>query len=121
MRITADVAHQMTKSIAIRARVEGRVQATNDLHSLLLTLDFIDLRQAGLLADNDTNIFYPGGGGTHQEALHHSNSVRNFVNLDGYWDPFRAYLEQLADNGLMTPDERGMFRFLNHPLEALAN
>ncbi len=126
MRRAAQLAHKLSTSIAIRTKVEGRPQATCDDHSVLVVLDSIDLRQAGLLGpDNQHNLFWAGGFGTSQEMCHQSNSVRYLVDAGtgsyaGYWNPWLQFLNEMVDDGLMDEPERKKFRLVDHPLSAFA-
>jgi uncharacterized protein (TIGR00730 family) len=84
-------------------------------------------RRMTMLRDSDVFVALPGGFGTLEEVtenltlrqldVHHRPLC--LVNVNGFWDPFTAFLDQLVEGHFIKPEHRQMVHVAASPEEAL--
>ncbi len=119
MLLAAMVAHRLTTSIAIRSKINNREQAINNFHHRLAYVHVYALREAAIILRNALNLYFKTGLGGFRELFNPHAGERVIVDVDGFWTMLREFLDWLVDQGLMSVAERALYRFVNHPLEAL--
>ena len=120
MGVTAEIAKRLRRSISLRYILEGRKQAVNDHHHVLIQCLCLEARLAALMAGRH-RLHLIGGVGTFEELfrLEQTDGCRILVNDDGYWNRPLELVVYLFDEGLIDEKERGTFKPVNHPLEAM--
>lgn len=84
-------------------------------------------RRSVMLRDSDVFIALPGGFGTLEEVaenltarqLELHNRPMCLVNLDGFWDPFTKFLDQLVERKFVKPEHRKLVHVVESPEEGL--
>jgi uncharacterized protein (TIGR00730 family) len=84
-------------------------------------------RKAMMFELADAFVVAPGGFGTLEEAFeqltgiqlgYHSKPVV-FLDVDGFWPPLAAFLDQAVGAGVLRPETRALFRIASSASEAL--
>jgi uncharacterized protein (TIGR00730 family) len=93
----------------------------------LHVVDTMHQRKAMMFALADAFVVAPGGFGTLEEAFeqltgiqlgYHSKPVV-FLDVDGFWPPLAAFLDQAVGAGVLRPETRALFRIASSASEAL--
>ncbi len=92
--------------------------AQHDLTELYVT-ETMGERKAKMIELGDVFVAFPGGVGTLEEISEIMSRIRlgmslaecYFLNLDGYYDAFRAFLERMLAEGFVSPADMDRFRF----------
>ena len=90
------------------------------LDKLIETVD-IRMRRAKMIALGDVFIALPGGPGTIEEIseimslarINQLNGMCTLLNVDGYFDHFKAQYDRMVEEGFITQVERGRIFFLD--------
>jgi cytokinin riboside 5'-monophosphate phosphoribohydrolase len=93
----------------------------------VVVADTLQDRSATMLRESDVFVALPGGIGTLGEVaenlalrqldLHHRPLC--LVNVNGFWDPFTAFLDLLVDGQFVKPEHRALLHTAASPEEAL--
>lgn len=98
--------------------------------SKLINFKYFFTRKLIFIRESDATVLFPGGFGTHDEGFETLTLVqtgkaspRPIICLDHpkskYWAGWRDFLQkQLADKGMIDPDDLGMIHFTHDPHDA---
>ena len=100
--------------------LEGIEGQHPDLDKLIITEDIRD-RRAKMVALGDVFVALPGGPGTIEEIsevmtlarLDQLKGLCTLLNIDGYYDHFKAQYDKMAEELFITQQERGRILFLD--------
>lgn len=101
----------------LRAYEVGTVEGATEL-----LVESMHARKALMFEKSDAFVVLPGGIGTLEEAIEittwkqlqqHKKPVV-FVNIDGYWDPFMALIDQVVEQGFGHHQVRSLFSMVGH-------
>ena len=90
------------------------------LDKLLETADLRE-RRAKMIALGDVFVALPGGPGTIEEIseimslarINHLKGLCAILNVEGYFDHFKAQYDKMVEEGFISPAERGRIIFLD--------
>lgn len=94
----------------------------------LLVTDGLQDRRLTMIKHSDAFLALPGGFGTLEEIAEnltmrqlelHQRPLA-LINVDGFWDPFGAFLDQLEAGHFIRPEHRELAKIVESPAEALA-
>ncbi|MCA9753865.1 MAG: TIGR00730 family Rossman fold protein [Gemmatimonadetes bacterium] len=94
---------------------------------LVVTKDLQERRMT-MIKHSDVFLALPGGYGTLEEItenlvlrqLHLHQRPLALVDVDGFWKPFTAFLDQLTEGGFVKPEHRALVHVAESPESALA-
>jgi uncharacterized protein (TIGR00730 family) len=122
-------AHSFGVNIRLPFEQEANPYILDD--AKLINFKYFFTRKLIFIRESDATVLCPGGFGTHDEGFETLTLVqtgkavpRPIVCMDNpkskYWQGWREFLKkQLADRGMIDPDDLGMIHFTHDPADAV--
>lgn len=112
-------------SFGVNIRLPFEAEANPHVHeSRLINFKYFFTRKLMFMKESDGFALFPGGFGTQDECFELLTLIQTgkspmapIVMVEepgsGYWDGWRAFVDRLEEQGMISPTDRCLFRFVN--------